>query len=100
MLFRSTLKLKNKKMNLKKIITIILIIFTMSNNSNAQEVDIQGGGTLTDWAHLKKYEQSNSKLKNINDPNRVAFKIEFNLITFGPGSIPGDQGKFNNRGMV
>ena len=32
----------------------------MSNN--AQDIYIQGGGTLTDWAHLKKYEQNNSSI--------------------------------------
>ena len=42
-------------------------------NNTAQDVYIQGGGTLMDWAHLKKYEQSNSELKKINDPNRVVF---------------------------
>jgi len=87
-------------MNLKKTITIILIIFAMSNNSNAQEVDIQGGGTLTDWAHLKKYEQSNSKLKNINDPNRVVFMG--NSITEGWSNFDEDffiNNPFINRGI-
>ena len=42
---------------------ILLLIFLFSIMSNtAQAVYIQGGGTLMDWAHLKKYEQSNSEL--------------------------------------
>jgi lysophospholipase L1-like esterase len=41
--------------------------------NNAQEVFIQGGGTIMDWAHLKKFEEENKKLKKTNEPNRVVF---------------------------
>ena len=54
----------------------------MSNN--AQDIYIQGGGTLTDWAHLKKYEQSNSELKKINEPDRIVF-----MGPWSPGMDPG-----------
>ena len=40
---------------------------------NAQVTYIQGGGTLDDWAHLKKYEKDNMEIKGIDDPNRVVF---------------------------
>jgi len=42
-------------------------------NNNAQEIVIAGGGTLKDWAHLKKYEKENEQLKKISEPNRVVF---------------------------
>jgi lysophospholipase L1-like esterase len=70
----------------------------MSNT--AQDVYIQGGGTLMDWAHLKKYEQSNSELKKINDPNRVVFMG--NSITEGWSNFDKDffiNNPFVNRGI-
>ena len=54
-------------------ILLILFLFSIAMSNNAQDIYIQGGGTLTDWAHLKKYEQSNSELKKINEPDRVVF---------------------------
>ena len=69
-------------------------------NNTAQDVYIQGGGTLMDWAHLKKYEQSNSELKNINDPNRVVFMG--NSITEGWSFLDKDffiNNSFVNRGI-
>ena len=69
-------------------------------NNTAQDVYIQGGGTLMDWAHLKKYEQSNSELKNINDPNRVVFMG--NSITEGWSFLDKDffiNNPFVNRGI-
>ena len=42
-------------------------------NNNAQEIVTAGGGTLKDWAHLKKYEKENEQLKKINEPHRVVF---------------------------
>ena len=70
----------------------------MSNN--AQDIYIQGGGTLTDWAHLKKYEQSNSELKKINEPDRVVFMG--NSITEGWSNFNKDffiNNPFVNRGI-
>ena len=69
-------------------------------NSTAQDIYIQGGGTLMDWAHLKKYEQSNSELKKINDPNRVVFMG--NSITEGWSFLDKDffiNNPFVNRGI-
>ena len=80
---------------------ILLLIFLFSIMSNtAQDVYIQGGGTLMDWAHLKKYEQSNSELKKINDPNRVVFMG--NSITEGWSNFDKDffiNNPFVNRGI-
>ena len=59
-------------MKYNKTIFTFLLIFTIMIN-NAQEVFIQGGGTLEDWAHLTKFETDNEKLKKINDPKRVVF---------------------------
>jgi hypothetical protein len=59
-----------------------------------------GGGTLTDWAHLKKYEQSNSELKKINEPDRVVFMG--NSITEGWSNFNKDffiNNPFVNRGI-
>ena len=80
---------------------ILLLIFLFSiMNSTAQDIYIQGGGTLMDWAHLKKYEQSNSELKKINDPNRVVFMG--NSITEGWSFLDKDffiNNPFVNRGI-
>ena len=54
-------------------LTIIIFLFSIIMSNNAQDVYIQGGGTLMDWAHLKKFEKDNERLKKINDPNRVVF---------------------------
>ena len=43
-------------MKYNKTIFTFLLIFTIMIN-NAQEVFIQGGGTLEDWAHLTKFEK-------------------------------------------
>ena len=40
---------------------------------NGQEVYIQGGGTLEDWANLSKYRASNVQIANLEDPNRIVF---------------------------
>ena len=55
----------NKFLNLCFLIAMVSI--------NAQVTYIQGGGTLDDWAHLKKYEKDNMEIKGIDDPNRVVF---------------------------
>ena len=80
-------------------ILLLIFLFSIMNNT-AQDVYIQGGGTLMDWAHLKKYEQSNSELKNINDPNRVVFMG--NSITEGWSFLDKDffiNNPFVNRGI-
>ena len=69
-------------------------------NNTAQDVYIQGGGTLMDWAHLKKYEQNNSELKKINEPDRVVFMG--NSITEGWSFLDKDffiNNPFVNRGI-
>jgi lysophospholipase L1-like esterase len=81
-------------------ILLILFLFSIAMSNNAQDIYIQGGGTLTDWAHLKKYEQSNSELKKINDPDRVVFMG--NSITEGWSNFNKDffiNNPFVNRGI-
>jgi len=41
-------------MNINK---ITLVFLFMSILINAQEIVIQGGGSLMDWANLKKYQK-------------------------------------------
>ena len=70
----------------------------MSNN--AQDIYIQGGGTLGDWAHLKKFEKQNEKLKRIDESNRVVFMG--NSITEGWSNFDKDffiNNPFVNRGI-
>ena len=57
---------KNKTITFFFFISIIISL-------NAQEIYIQGGGTLMDWAHLKKYELENIELKKVDDSDRVVF---------------------------
>ena len=45
----------------------------MSTLINAQQVAIAGGGSVMDWANLKKYQKSNEELIRTPDPNRVVF---------------------------
>ncbi|MDA8587454.1 GDSL-type esterase/lipase family protein [Flavobacteriaceae bacterium] len=81
-------------------ILLILFLFSIAMSNNAQDIYIQGGGTLTDWAHLKKYEQSNSELKKINEPDRVVFMG--NSITEGWSKFNKDffiNNPFVNRGI-
>ena len=42
-------------MNINK---IILVFLFMSIGINAQQVAIAGGGSVMDWANLKKYQKS------------------------------------------
>ena len=58
-------------MKYNKILLLLFLIAFMNNN--AQEIVTAGGGTLKDWAQLKKYEKENEQLTKINDPNRVVF---------------------------
>jgi len=58
-----------KKNNILTFFFLISIIISL----NAQEIYIQGGGTLMDWAHLKKYELENIEIKKVDDSDRVVF---------------------------
>ena len=81
-------------------ITIIIFLLLIIMSNNAQDIYIQGGGTLMDWAHLKKFEKDNERLKKINDPNRVVFMG--NSITEGWSNFDKDffiKNPFVNRGI-
>ena len=84
-------------MNINK---ITLVFLFMSILINAQEIVIQGGGSLMDWANLKKYQKSNEEINKKNDPNRVVFMG--NSITEGWGILDKDffiDNPFVNRGI-
>jgi len=84
-------------MNINK---ITLVFLFMSILINAQETFIQGGGSLMDWANLKKYQKSNEEINKKNDPNRVVFMG--NSITEGWGILDKDffiDNPFVNRGI-
>ena len=57
-------------MSINKITLVFLFVSTLIN---AQQVAIAGGGSVTDWANLKKYQKSNAELIKTPDPNRVVF---------------------------
>ena len=85
-------------MKYNKILLLLFLIAFMNNN--AQEIVTAGGGTLKDWAHLKKYEKENEQLTKINDPNRVVFMG--NSITEGWSNFDKDffiENPFVNRGI-
>jgi lysophospholipase L1-like esterase len=72
----------------------------MSIVINAQQVAIAGGGSVMDWANLKKYQKSNEKLIKTPDPNRVVFMG--NSITEEWGRLDKDfflNNPFVNRGI-
>ncbi|MAU55151.1 MAG: acylhydrolase [Flavobacteriales bacterium] len=82
------------------ITTLIIFLFSIIMSNNAQDIYIQGGGTLTDWAHLKKFEKDNEQLKKIDEPNRVVFMG--NSITEGWSNFDKDffiNNPFVNRGI-
>ena len=56
---------------LKKIIFFVSLLFV--NYLIGQELFIQGGGTLNDWANLSRYKEENNKLLNSSDELRVVF---------------------------
>lgn len=58
---------------MKKITYYYIISSFFFMNLNSQEVYIQGGGTLDDWANLSMYAKSNKELINSSDKNRVVF---------------------------
>ena len=85
-------------MKYNKILLLLFLIAFMNNN--AQEIVTAGGGTLKDWAHLKKYEKENEQLNKINEPNRVVFMG--NSITEGWSNFDKDffiNNPFVNRGI-
>ena len=85
-------------MKYNKILLLLFLIAFMNNN--AQEIVTAGGGTLKDWAHLKKYEKENEQLKKINEPHRVVFMG--NSITEGWSNFDKDffiNNPFVNRGI-
>ncbi len=55
----------------KSIIVFGALFFV--NYFNGQEVFIQGGGTLSDWANLSKYRSDNMKLKDSGSKIKVVF---------------------------
>ena len=82
------------------ITTLIIFLFSIIMSNNAQDIYIQGGGTLTDWAHLKKFEKDNEQLKKIDETNRVVFMG--NSITEGWSNFDKDffiNNPFVNRGI-
>ena len=92
--------LQNKKTMKYNITTLIFFLFSSIMSNNAQDIYIQGGGTLADWAHLKKFEKQNEKLKRIDESNRVVFMG--NSITEGWSNFDKDffiNNPFVNRGI-
>ena len=72
----------------------------MSIVINAQQIAIAGGGSVMDWANLKKYQKSNEELIKTPDPNRVVFMG--NSITEEWGRLDKDfflNNPFVNRGI-
>ena len=45
----------------------------MKTSFKLPPISLVGGGSLLDWANLKKFEHSNDELNKTNDPNRVVF---------------------------
>ena len=79
---------------------ISLIIFLQLLILNSQEVYIQGGGTLNDWANLKKYKNENEELIKNNQRDAVVFMG--NSITEGWSYFSPDffiENQFINRGI-
>ena len=56
---------------LKEIIFFVSLLFV--NYLMGQELFIQGGGTLNDWANLSRYKEENNKLLNSSDELKVVF---------------------------
>tara|TARA_B100000965_G_scaffold299648_1_gene258024 strand:+ start:3114 stop:3836 length:723 start_codon:yes stop_codon:yes gene_type:complete len=56
---------------LKEIIFFVSLLFV--NYLIGQELFIQGGGTLNDWANLSRYKEENNKLLNSSVELRVVF---------------------------
>lgn len=85
---------------MKKITYYYIICSFFFMNLNSQEVYIQGGGTLDDWANLSMYAKSNKELINSSDKNRVVFMG--NSITQGWSNFDPNffiENPFINRGI-
>ena len=79
---------------------MILSLSSCNNEKGSNSVFIQGGGTLDDWANLSKYDESNKKLMNVIDENRVVFMG--NSITEGWSNFDPDffiDNPYVNRGI-
>ena len=63
-----------KPMNKFLLLSIIFFSFLSCNNEKMNnDIYIQGGGTLDDWANLSKYAETNNELKKQSIANRVVF---------------------------
>ena len=63
-----------KPMNKFLLLSIIFFSFLSCNNEKMNnDIYIQGGGTLDDWANLSKYAESNNELKKQSIANRIVF---------------------------
>ena len=63
-----------KPMNKFLLLSIFFFSFLSCNNEKMNnDIYIQGGGTLDDWANLSKYAESNNELKKQSIANRVVF---------------------------
>ena len=86
-------------MNINKT-TLVFLFILITSVINAQEISVAGGGTMQDWANLKRFQESNEALKKITDPNRVVFIG--NSITEGWSNFDEDffiDNPFVNRGI-
>ena len=90
-----------KPMNKFLLLSIIFFSFLSCNNEKMNnDIYIQGGGTLDDWANLSKYAESNNELKKQSIANRVVFMG--NSITEGWSNFNPDffiDNPFVNRGI-
>ena len=79
---------------------MILSLSSCNSEKGSNSIFIQGGGTLDDWANLSKYDESNKKLMNDIDENRVVFMG--NSITEGWSNFDPDffiNNPYVNRGI-
>jgi len=58
---------------MKKVVYILGISLLFIMNLNSQDVYIQGGGSLDDWANLSQFSELNKELIEKTDKNRVVF---------------------------
>jgi lysophospholipase L1-like esterase len=90
-----------KPMNKFLLLSIFFFSFLSCNNEKMNnDIYIQGGGTLDDWANLSKYAESNNELKKQSIANRVVFMG--NSITEGWSNFNPDffiDNPFVNRGI-
>lgn len=58
---------------MKKVVYILGVSLLFIMNLNSQDVYIQGGGSLDDWANLSQFSELNKGLIEKTDKNRVVF---------------------------